>query len=43
MWLKRMVVAVVRRVRLEEGDEAEEVQVEGEEIEGWKPGRDKSQ
>ena len=33
MWLKRMVVAAVRRrVRLEGGDEAEEVDVEREEI-----------
>ena len=35
MWLKRMMVAAVRRVRLEGGDEeAEKVQVEGEEMEG---------
>ena len=36
MWLKRMAVAVVRRtVRLEgEDEEAEEVQVEGEEMDG---------
>ena len=36
MQLKRMAVAAVRRrVRLEGGDEAEEVQVEGGEMEGW--------
>ena len=33
MWLKRMSVAAT--VRLEGGDEAEEVQIEGKELEGW--------
>ena len=34
MQLQRMAVAAVRRVRLEVGDEAEEVHVDGEEMEG---------
>ena len=44
MQLKRMAVAVVRRrIRLEGGDEAEDVQVGGKKWKGWKPGRDKGQ
>ena len=42
MWLKRMAVAAVRRrVRLEGGGEAEEVDVERKKW-SWKPGREKA-